>query len=311
MGSIYFSLGEQGRAREYFAKAFQLREHASEREKLTIAASYYGSVTGELDKAAQTYQQEIESYPREYSAYQRLGIVFASQGQYEKALEVTRQTLRLVPDRPGVYGNLTNYSLALQRFDDARQIVNEAQTRKLDSFVLHNALYALAFVGSDSGAMAEQQQWFTGKQGYENFGLALASDTKAYGGHLAKAQELTKRAVDSAIRADSKENGAMWQANADLEQAAYGNVAEARQTAVEAVKLVPSSQGVAAESALAFAMAGDTARAESLAQDLGSAIRWTPRCSCSGCFRFRRNWRWTKRTRLPPLLLCKLPHLSS
>ena len=184
VGSIYFSLGEQGRAREYFAKAFQLREHASEREKLTMAASYYGSVTGELDKAAQTYQQEIESYPREYSAYQRLGIVFASQGQYEKALEVTRQTLRLVPDRPGVYGNLTNYSLALQRFDDARQIVNEAQTRKLDSFVLHNALYALAFVGSDSGAMAEQQQWFTGKQGYENFGLALASDTKAYGGLL-------------------------------------------------------------------------------------------------------------------------------
>ena len=28
------------------------------------------------------------------------------------------------------------------------------------------------------------------------------SDTEAYGGHLGKARELTKRAVDSAIRAD-------------------------------------------------------------------------------------------------------------
>jgi len=83
------------------------------------------------------------------------------------------------------------------------------------------------------------------------------------------ARELTKRAVDSAIRADSKENGAIFQANAALEQAAYGNPAEARQSAAEALKLAPASQGVEVEAALAFAMAGDTARAESLAQDLG------------------------------------------
>jgi tetratricopeptide (TPR) repeat protein len=75
--------------------------------------------------------------------------------------------------------------------------------------------------------------------------------------------------VDSAIRADGKENGAIWQANAALEQAAYGNPTEARQSAAEALKLVPTSQGVEVEAALAFAMAGDTARAESLAQDLG------------------------------------------
>ena len=53
------------------------------------------------------------------------------------------------------------------------------------------------------------------------------------------------------------------------EQAAYGNPAEARQSAAEALKLAPASQGVESEAALAFAMAGDTARAESLAQDLG------------------------------------------
>ena len=35
------------------------------------------------------------------------------------------------------------------------------------------------------------------------------------------------------------------------------------------MKLVPTSQGVGVEAALAFAMAGDTARAESLAQELG------------------------------------------
>ena len=108
-----------------------------------------------------------------------------------------------------------------------------------------------------------------GKPEYENYGFALASDTEAYGGHLGKARELTKRAVDSAVRADSKENGAILQANAALQQAAYGNTTEARQSAAEALKLAPTSQGVEVEAALAFAMAGDTARAESLAQDLG------------------------------------------
>ena len=52
IGDDYFSLGELGRASEYLTKAFQLREHASEREKLGIAAEYYHVVTGELDKSA-------------------------------------------------------------------------------------------------------------------------------------------------------------------------------------------------------------------------------------------------------------------
>jgi eukaryotic-like serine/threonine-protein kinase len=110
---------------------------------------------------------------------------------------------------------------------------------------------------------------FAGKPEHENFGLALASDTQAYGGHLGKARELGKRAVDSAIRADSKESGAIWQAIAAQREAAYGNPAEARQIAAEALKLAPKSQGAESEAALAFAMAGDTARAESLARDLG------------------------------------------
>jgi serine/threonine protein kinase len=264
----YSSLGELGRASEYSTKAFQLREHASEREKLRITASYYQDVTGEMEKAAQTYQEEIESYPRQWQVYGDLGVVVSALGQYEKAVETTKQSLRISPDGLSLYGNLANFILALQRLDEARQTIHEAQARKSDDLALHNALYALAFIGSDSAAMAEQLQWFAGKP-EDNFGLALASDTEAYAGHLGQARELTKRAVDSAIRADSKETAAIWQAIAAQREAAYGNPAEARQAAAEALKLVPTSQGVALEAALAFAMAGDAEKTESLAQDLG------------------------------------------
>jgi len=267
LGIDYLSMAETGRASEYCTKAFQLQEHASEREKMTIAARYYESVTGEQEKAAQTYLEYFASYPQDYRAHVNLGNVYSEEGQYGKAAEEYRESLRLAPDSGSSHGNLVNALLALQRFDEARQIIQQAQARKLDRLSLRNALYALAFVRGDSSTLAEQQQWFAGKP-EENFGLSLASDTEAYAGHFGKARELTKRSVDSAIRADSKENGAIWLENAALREAALDNVTDAKQEAAEGLKLVPTSQAVAVEAALAYAMAGDAAQAESLAQDL-------------------------------------------
>jgi tetratricopeptide (TPR) repeat protein len=185
-------------------------------------------------------------------------------------MEITRQAVHLAPDRVYLYDSLANYGLALQRFDETRQTIQETQARNLDARLFHNSsLYALAFLDSDSAAMAEQQQWLASQPDYENSGLALASDTESYAGRAGKARELTKRAVDSAVRANNKESGAIWQANAALQEAAYGNPTEARQLAADALKRAPATPGAAAEAALAFAMAGDTARAESLTQDLG------------------------------------------
>ncbi len=271
VGIQYASMGEIGRASEFITKAFQLREHSSEWEKLSIAASYYQNVTGELDKTAQTLQQEIESYPRRYEAYGLLGLELDQQGQYEKALEPKRAAQRLKPEWIGNFLGLDNYFLGTQRLEEAGKNIQEAQARKLDNFQFHNALYALAFLARDSAAMAEQQQWFANQPGVETFGLALASDTEAYAGRVNQARDLNRRAVDSAIKSDNKENAAIWSANAAIGEAAFGNFAEARQSADAALKLAPASQGVGVESALAMAMAGDSAQAESLAQGLAKS----------------------------------------
>jgi DNA-binding winged helix-turn-helix (wHTH) protein/cellobiose-specific phosphotransferase system component IIA len=270
LGLGYARLGEPERTSEYITKAFELRDHASEGEKLAITANYYQNVTRELDKAALVNEEWIDTYPRQSAgAYGNLGLAYAEQGQYEKAAEMMRQGKRLVPDTSNWNENLVNYMLALQRFDEARQIGNDALARHGDDIIVRTADYALAFIASDSAAMAEQEKWFAGKPYYETYGLALASDTEAYSGHVKKARELTRRAVDLALRADDKEGGAVDLATAAQREAAYGNATDARKDATEALKLAPTSQGAEAESALAFAMAGDTARAESLAQDLG------------------------------------------
>src|SRR4029077_14398237 len=98
------------------------------------------------------------------------------------------------------------------------------------------------------------------------YGLSLESDTAAYAGHLRKARELTRQAVDAATRTDNNENAALWLDNAALREAAFGNVAEARALAAQALKKMPTRLGVQIEGALALAEAGDSRQAESLAQ---------------------------------------------
>jgi eukaryotic-like serine/threonine-protein kinase len=267
LGLAYSAIGQTERAREYYTKAFQLLNHVGEWEKWAITGDYYMNVTGELDRAAETYERWIELYPRNDGSLQTLGVVYVMQGHYDKASEITTRGLTYGTSH-GSYANLAIYKLALQRFDDAQRIFEEAQGKKLDGLELRVALYALAFLQGDPAAMAEQQKWFAGRP-EENFGLALASDTEAYGGHLGVGRELTTRAVASAIRADARESGALWLANAALREAAFGNDREARQMAAKALKLATTSPGIQAEAALAFAMAGDPPRAESMAQDLG------------------------------------------
>jgi eukaryotic-like serine/threonine-protein kinase len=261
LGDEYVALGQLARANSYYTKAFQLREHASEWERLQIAGTYYLFVTGEQDKAVQTYQEMVGNFPRDVAAYNNLGLIYGQRGQYAKAVEISRPAISLDPDDVNSYVNLATYYLALQRFSDARQLIRNAQVRRLDDEEFHIFLYALAFVDRNLTAMAEQQQWFASES--QPVGLSLASDTEAYGGHLAKSQELSKRAVDLAVQTDSKEDGAIFQANAAILQAAFGNLTQARQLAAAASNLA-SGPSVKAEVALAFAMAGDNVRANSL-----------------------------------------------
>ena len=173
VGYDYFILGEVGRASEYFTKAFALGSQVSEREKLAIAAAYYQSVTGELDKAAQTYKEQILSYPRDYRAHLDLAIVYGQQAQYGDAAAAARDAVRLAPDDVASYGVLAYDQLAAQHPDEAGQTVQQAQARKLDDFVLRQILYALAFLKNDSSVMEEEASWFTGKAAVENSGLSL------------------------------------------------------------------------------------------------------------------------------------------
>jgi serine/threonine protein kinase/tetratricopeptide (TPR) repeat protein len=268
VGVDYVGNGQTGRAAEYFKKAFQLRQNTSEREKLRIEAGYYSGVTGELDKSAQTYREQIENYPRRSAAYNNLGDMYAALGQYQKAAEILSQANQMSPEDGAAYGNLANVLLAMQRFDEAGKVIEKARARKLESDVLAVASYGLAFLRSDSQNKTERMAWLNSTPEYENYGLSLEADTAAYAGRLKQAQALSQRAVDSSLHTDNEEGAAIWLENAALREAVFGNTAEGRRAAADGLKLAPASQSARVEATLALAMAGDSVGAGRLERDL-------------------------------------------
>ena len=266
----YLNSGEPEKAKPYLAKANELREHASERERLIISGLYYHVVTCELDKAAQYYQQLADYYPRDYAAYGDASLLYSALGRYDKAIEMARHAQMLSPERVGLYDNLITFLVASQEFEEARSLINVAEQRRLDSYQTHVAQYALGFFASNSSIMEEQQRWFASNNSLENFGLSMAADTEAYAGRLNKSRELSEKAVESALRSDATEAAATWYTHRAMREAAFANYKAAQGAAAAGLKLAPQSKAVRIEAALAHAMARNSEAAELIARDLNA-----------------------------------------
>jgi tetratricopeptide (TPR) repeat protein/predicted Ser/Thr protein kinase len=267
LGVGYSTLGETILGAENMRKAYELREHVSEREKLYIESHYYDFVTGNLEMARQAYELWGQTYPRDDIPPTDLGIIYRSLGQYDKALLEAREALRLDPDALN-YANVVRSYVYLNRLEEARTAAEEAQTKNLDSPRLRLRLYPIAFLQGDAAGMAQQVAWAAGKPGVEDLFLYTESDTASYSGRLGKARELSRRAVASAERSEERETAAGYEAGTALWEALFGNATEARQRAAGALVL-STGRDVQYGAALALALVGDSARAQALTDDLG------------------------------------------
>ncbi len=266
LGISYANLGQPSVALENLEKAYGLRDRVSAREKLHITADY-AYATGELEKEAQTYLLWIQSYPRDAIPHINLGANATALGQYTKALAENQEGVRLEPVNSAGVGNLAQDYLAVNRLADTKATFEQARARNLDGVGIRLWMYSFAFLQGDSTQMEQQLAWSAGKPGSEDPLLSAQSDTEAYDGHLARARDFSRRAVDSAIRADSKETAALWQVNAALREAEFGNPVEARKGMAAALALAPG-RDVKVEAALILARIGDSAPAKAMVQEL-------------------------------------------
>lgn len=267
LSMVFDNIGERALAIENMKKAYQLGENVSEWEKLYIKTHYYDFVTGEMEKAVQTYEVWKQIYPRDWAPYNNLRGFYALFGNYERALEEGREALRLGPDIEDNYWGLGYVYIALNRLDDADAVFKQAEDRKLEGGGLLWGRYLVAFLRDDTKAL-------------QGLALSAASDPisrlnlllwtgRSLGdqGKLRAARDGWQREAKSAENSKARDWADLFQAVTASMEAYWGDVQGAGAHANAAAK-VTLNREAAVTAAYALAVAGDVKGAEKQAAEL-------------------------------------------
>jgi DNA-binding winged helix-turn-helix (wHTH) protein/tetratricopeptide (TPR) repeat protein len=267
LAAVYRGFNERLLADEYMRKAFERREHVSEREKFYIQAHYYENTAGDYEKSVETYRLWTEVYPHDFLPLNSLSSLYIEIGQPEKAIAAGQQALRVNPNNALAYASLGRAYERATRFAEAKTIGDKAITEKVDSGWTHTLLYRIAFAEGDEPAMQREIDWSKGKP-QEVIMLYYQAKVALSLGEIRRSRELFEHA-----RARAAERGLKEMAVAILnDQAQYeaevGNGREARTLADISLRETPNSARHKAYATLALARAGDTQRTESLLSEL-------------------------------------------
>src|SRR5262249_23683057 len=237
LGTDLYNQYEYAGAEENTRKPYALRERVSERERLYITSHYEALVTGNLEAPRQAYEMWTRTYPRDYIAYNNLGLTYLSLGDYDNALAAYQEAVKLSPGMPLAQVNRVSSYIYLNRLHEAKTAAEDLQAHKLDTPELHLYLYILNFLRHDEAGMEREAALLRGRPGWEDQMLHLEAATAASSGQFTKARELNRRAIDLAQHANRKEEAAVYEAVAAWNEVLSGNLELASRQAKQALEL--------------------------------------------------------------------------
>ena len=268
MGWIYSDLDEFDLSAESTRKAYEFQDRANDAERFYISVSYDRNATGDLERARQTAELWVQTYPRDLFPHAALaGMLNTVSGKYEQALEQARIAVELDPDFGMAYYGLARRNLILGRLSEAENILQRASDRKLGIQELLGLRYEIAFLKDDQVGMDHAVAVGEGKPEAEAMLADHEAFALAYTGRLQQARIKLRRAVDFAREAGHRERAAEWQAGGALWEALFGNAGAARQGTIGALGLSKGRE-VQYTAALTLALSGDSSQSQAHANDL-------------------------------------------
>ncbi len=267
LSESYQPLGEWELCEETARKAYALRDHASERERLAISAFYQEIVTGNYEAARTAYDLYAQTYPHDEDASVNLWVVYFGLGDFSKSLTSGQQAVSINPASSNNWLCPAYSYLWLNQFNQAKATVEEMHKRHLDSPWISLVLYTVDFLENDTAGMTQQVAAATGKPGIDDQILFLQSEAAAYHGQFAKAEQLAHSAAESARRIGEKETAAEYLARDALRQAIVSDDAAAKQE-IQAALATPNARQTEEIAPIVLALTGDSAQAGRLAADL-------------------------------------------
>ncbi len=265
LGVAYSNLTQDELAASFITKAFDLKERASERERLYISSHYYDIVTEDLDKAIEVYEQFIQTYPRDTAPRDNLALRYQVIGQQEKALASASEAMRIDPKDSYAYQNVADAYERLNRFDEARAVAEKAVAQNMGRSA-HFTLLDLAFLRGDQAAERHELESAAGKS-EEPIILMIQARGECAQGKLQDSRAAYTQAESSAQRLGYKEFSGVILARQALDEAHLGNLTEARQKMSEALA-ISQDRDTRRIVMLVLAETGDAARSQKMAEEL-------------------------------------------
>ncbi len=243
-------------------KAFELRHRLTGPATFLAETLYYSLGTGELEKAIPVYQQWTETFPLDIRARSNFSTCLRLLGQPEKSIPQAREAARLLPSVSS-YFNLVFSLILADQPHEAKAALDEAQSGGIDGDDLHYLRGLIAFLEDDMPARKEQFTWSTGKPNAKQT-FTGEGDAEAYYGRFRNARKIYKESIEIAKKAGAIDDVAAYHLELAQQEAAVGNLSNARQLAQGAESESPNSEQKLLL-ALVLAQTGDIDQARQLA----------------------------------------------
>jgi len=267
LSTVYSNLLENDLSRQHVIKAYALRDHVSEPERLYITARYYTIAEDSTQKTIDTYVIWTSTYPKDFIPHANLAVAYQKRGDYEKAAEELRAAIALAPDESLPYVNLANVYLALGKADDARKTLESAFARGLDTIGLRSQMYVVAYFRHDDAEMARQVE--AARRLSDGFQmLATEAGIAMADGRLARAKEIVDQyASEAASRLGLNGSAALLWSNVAQAAAICGDARSTREAATRSLSLARNANTLL-NTAFAYTVLGDAREAAKLVADV-------------------------------------------
>ena len=269
LGTVYVNLGQTVLSEENRKKAFELRDRASEREKLYIMSHYYVD-SGQLDKGITALELYKQTYPRDSIPPNNLSSVYNLLGQFENALENARKAVELDPDSVSGYDNLAFAYAGLNRIDEAKATAIAGLKVAPKNASMHTILAGLAWNQNDTTTFERELAALQdGGPDGQLMVQVLRANIAAARGQYKEMRGLMQRSQELARQAKLEETVAGIDSELAIREAVAGFRTQARTAAERALQAAPSFN-VSLDTAVALALIHDHERALKIANDVAT-----------------------------------------
>jgi len=140
-------------------KAYDLRDRATERERLSIEIAYNAYGVSDYEATIRSMKLFNQIYPNDAGNWSNLANMYTQLGEYPQAIEAGEHAYRIDP-RAGVVAQiLARAYKRANRFADARRVANAAVAAGRDHWGTHSILFQIAYAEHDTAGIKSDGEW--------------------------------------------------------------------------------------------------------------------------------------------------------